>query len=452
MFFVVLLVVPLLAGQTLGLITTPAAPEQSQAANQITAAETLLSKTGTIGTWAFREPPGYVPVKCTYPQVTDQFRGIDVPMPVVFPVTGVPFQNVKLIPKLYQRLPDGSRVFLTEMGSASGTTSVATPLSIINFGTGVDLGSTIVATVEIMWFDGSMNVQGSVVLLYNQYQTTRLGPPDVALRVTDACYPALPALASLDISQGTVNQSIPFTIHRFPQNPAVTIYFDGQQIGSVGTNHYGTGVGSFTVPAAPKGQHTVKFYRFGRQASDTFTIKPRIKIIPSSNIARDQTVNVSLRGFVKQEVVRIRWKKGSSWVQIAQVTTSNTGSANINVKVPKFVPDGPTSVRGDGDKGAAAQTNAVTVSGGPFSSSAAKATATPTKTATPRPSPTSIPATATPTSTIAPTQAVALPSATETPTETAIPEPTIAPTETPTLEPTAVPSEPIEPTVTSETG
>jgi hypothetical protein len=443
---VVLLVVPLLAGQTLGLITTPVAPEQSQAANQITAAETLLSKTGTIGTWAFREPPGYAPIKCTYPQVTNQFRGITVPMPVVFPVEGVLFQNVKVMPKLYQRLPNGSRVFLSDMGSTSGTTSVAAPLGTLSFGTGVDLGSTIVATVVITWFDGSMNVQGSVELLYNRYQTTGLGPPDVVFRVTDACYPALPALANLGISQGTVNQSIPFTINRFPQNPAVTIYFDGQQIGSVGTNLYGTGVGSFTVPAAPKGQHTVKFYRFGRQASDTFTIKPRIKIIPNENIARGQTVNVSLRGFNKQEIVRIRWKLGSSWVQIAQVTTSNTGSANINVKVPTFAPNGPNSVRGDGNKGGAAQTNAVTVNGGPLSGSSVKPT--PTKTSTPAPSPTSIPATSTPTSTIAPTQTVAPPTATATPTVTSTPEPT----ETPSSVPSVIPTETVELTASEESG
>jgi hypothetical protein len=114
-----------------------------------------------------------------------------------------------------------------------------------------------------------------------------------------------------------------------------------------------------------------------------------------------------LRGFTAHELVRIRWKKGTGWQQIAQIETSSTGSANINVKVPKWVPNGDTSVRGDGAT-SAAQTNAVSVFGGPYVASAASA---PTATSTPSPT------------------------ATSSPTET----PTIAPTETATAEPTSPP-------------
>jgi hypothetical protein len=135
-----------------------------------------------------------------------------------------------------------------------------------------------------------------------------------------------------------------------------------------------------------------------------------------------------LRGFAKQEVVKIRWKKGPSWVQIAQVTTSNTGSANINVKVPKFVPDGATSVRGDGPV-AAAQTNAVTVSGGPFNpATAATPTLTPTRTPTKTP-------TATATSTQMPSTATATIS---TPAQTSTLPPTESATVTPSIEATSV--------------
>jgi hypothetical protein len=196
--------------------------------------------------------------------------------------------------------------------------------------------------------------------------------------------------------------------------------------------------GSFIVPVAPMGNHTVKFYRFGRSAAATFTVKPRIKLIPSTG-NRGQTVNVSLRGYAKYESVSIRWKKGSSWAQVGQVKTSSTGSANINVTVPKWVPDGSTSVRGDGTSGHA-QTNAVTVIGGPFSASAVEPTATAIPTNSP--TPTSM-ATPQPTSTATPTLTqTATPTAT--PTETATEEPTLeatTPTETPTIEPTVAPVE-----------
>jgi hypothetical protein len=225
----------------------------------------------------------------------------------------------------------------------------------------------------------------------------------------------------------------------------VPFSFDQTAIGSVTTDFAGTGTGSFLVPAKPMGQHTVRWSRYGRTATATFTIKPRIKLIPNVNIQRGQTVNVSLRGYAAHETVRIRWKKGSTWVQIATANTSSTGSANINVKVPGFVPNGPTSVRGDGTFGRA-QTNAVTVNGGPVSSSAAKATPTPTKTATP--TATTIPATATATATTVPAEPTA--TATEfAPTETATMEP--SPTPTPTAEPPTATSSPSDTPVVEQT-
>jgi len=71
-------------------------------------------------------------------------------------------------------------------------------------------------------------------------------------------------------------------------------------------------------------------------------------------------VNVSLRGYGKKEVVRIRWKVNGSWVTVATVTTSNTGSANVTVQVPANANVGQNSVRGDGTI-FRQQTNAVTV-------------------------------------------------------------------------------------------
>jgi hypothetical protein len=156
-------------------------------------------------------------------------------------------------------------------------------------------------------------------------------------------------------------------------------------------------------------------------------------------------VNVSLRGYAAHETVNIRWKKGSTWFHIAYVTTSSTGSANIDVRVPTFVPDGPTSVRGDGRYGRA-QTNAVTVSGGTYRPSEATKTPTPSPTASPTATATIEP-TQTPEASpsVDPTSPVSTPEAS--PTETSTEIPTV---DTPTTEPTESATPAIEATATSE--
>jgi hypothetical protein len=192
----------------------------------------------------------------------------------------------------------------------------------------------------------------------------------------------------------------------------------------VKTTATGEATGSLAAPAAPMGTHQLQWTAGTWRSAATFTIVPRIKLIPSA-VSRGQTINVSLRGYVAREVVRIRWKMGTSWVELARVTTSSTGSANVNIKVPTWAPNGPASVRGDGSYGRA-QTNAVTVSGGPMSSSVVK---TPTPTTSP-----------VPTATIA---ATSMPSATSTPQQTATATATLtlpAPNETPKGEaPTTAP-------------
>jgi hypothetical protein len=267
-------------------------------------------------------------------------------------------------------------------------------------------------------------------------------------------------VVGVNTSTGIVGSTVNYSLQYYPIHAQpVAITWDGKQIGTVLTTNYGSTGGSFAVPASPMGTHSVH-WKYGHWDTHiTFTVKPRIKVSPSSNVARGSTVNVSLRGYAKYETVSIRWKKGTSYVKVASVTTSSTGSANIDVKVPAWVPNGGTSVRGDGTYGHA-QTNSVTVSGGaPLTSSAVKpATPTATATSTPIPQPTETPATveatpaapsATPTETASPF--------TETPAagETATPEPspsvTAEPTDTPspTEEPsTPAPTEAVEATAT----
>src|SRR3954468_6702404 len=61
-----------------------------------TAAETLLSQSGTHGNWAMREPPGFLPVICQYPSGTSGFEHINVQLPLVFPAPGIASQHVRM--------------------------------------------------------------------------------------------------------------------------------------------------------------------------------------------------------------------------------------------------------------------------------------------------------------------------------------------------------------------
>jgi hypothetical protein len=201
-----------------------------------------------------------------------------------------------------------------------------------------------------------------------------------------------PPTVSLSSNRGTVQSPIGYTLRYYPIETSVALLWDGKSLGSVATTASGTAASSLPAPAAPMGTHQLQWTAGNWRSAASFTIVPRIKLIPSA-VSRGQTVNVSLRGYAARELVRIRWKKGSSWVELARVTTSSTGSANVYIKVPTWAPSGAASVRGDGSFGRA-QTNAVIVSGGPFLASTVK-TPTPTATASPTPakmpSPTSTP-------------------------------------------------------------
>jgi hypothetical protein len=418
----VALVLVLAATSLLGALIVP--PQARGTEQGLAAAETVLFSVGSIGHWMFPQPPGALVVDCTYPFDTSSNRQMMVQSPAVFPAGILASQSVAIGYELKARLPDGSFVQYGSGTEYFGTATTSAPFSAppadFQF---PDLGSTFVAIVQISWLGANT---GQVDLLYTQY-----------LAGTDACKPALAADLGLDSAEGIVRASIPFFIDRFPSDPHVGIYFDGAKIGSVATDEHGSAMSSFVVPAAPMGPHTVRFYRYGRDARETFTIKPRIKLIPSTNLTRGQTVNVSLRGYHAHETVKIRWKQGSAFTEIAHVTTSSTGSANINIHVPSFAVIGSNSVRGDGTYGHA-QTNAVTVVGGSSGGSGANASPTPTKTATPTSTATAIPATAAPQATLTSQATEAIATATE-------------PLATPTVEPSATATPDIEPTESNPT-
>jgi hypothetical protein len=212
------------------------------------------------------------------------------------------------------------------------------------------------------------------------------------------------AEASVNPIRGTVNTWATASVSGYPPNHSLYVRWDGALLGTYPINAIGAATARFRIPAAPQGNHVIRFSATGVAKTVNYEIVPRIKLIPGT-AARGQTVDVSLRGFGARETVRIRWQRGATWIQLAQVTTSSTGSANIDVNVPTWALDGPASVRGDGPIGRA-QTNAFVVTGGPFNSATGN-TPTPTSTATPA-------ATVKATMTATPEVATVEPTATET--------------------------------------
>jgi hypothetical protein len=338
---------------------------------------------------------------------------------------GVPNQQVGVRPQLYQRLADGSYQFLAEYEVEVLETVGPVPAAVQPRGSFANLGAgpDYVVGYLIKWYPPSGGtVEDWAIVMATDYVTIVDSVP--VLYDQPICNSYWPPNIKISADAGTVNSTVSYALDEYPIHVSVTAKWDGAVIHSTNTNNTGRATGSFLVPAAPMGPHKLTFSYGHWTATKTYTVKPRIKLIPST-VSRGQTVNVSLRGYKAKEVVRIRWKKGTSWVELARVTTSSTGSANVNVKVPTFAPDGPNSVRGDSvnTTGGHAQTNAVMVNGGPMTSSTVK-------TPTPTPTQTMIPATATstPTATPSPTTAVTTPE----PTATSI-------VETPTPESTAPP-------------
>jgi hypothetical protein len=130
---------------------------------------------------------------------------------------------------------------------------------------------------------------------------------------------------------------------RFPQGDPIDIRWDGRRIATIELDQStGFGSGSFKVPAATKGVHTVSAQRGNTTiASKQFEVVPRIKLIPGMAGWGEQG-NVSLRGYAPWTTVRIRWLRGSTWIEVARVSTSRTGSANVYVTVPSWAPAAQT--------------------------------------------------------------------------------------------------------------
>jgi len=242
--------------------------------------------------------------------------------------------------------------------------------------------------------------------------------------------PSQPAV-SISPVRTTVNNKVTFTVSGFPANSDVAISWrrlsgSSIAIATVRTDANGFVSGSFKVPATTGGPGQQIIFKSGSVSRTAlFELAPRVKSNTSPGL-RGQAIDFSLRGFAKQENIRIRWwnPNTSKWVDVATGRTSNTGSANIPIVVPTWAADGEHKVRAE-TASFNQQTNVVLVAGGARVTLAEdEATPTPEPTETPTPEPT------------------VEPEATPEPSETPVPEPTVEPEVTPE------PTEPAEPEVT----
>ncbi|MGH2535571.1 MAG: hypothetical protein ACRDJW_25215 [Thermomicrobiales bacterium] len=324
------------------------------------------STEGTVGPYQFTDLAGDPGVRC----VNDlrSFPGDVAGTLTAASLSVMPTRDSQVVgarANFFQQQPSGAIELITQsdivIRTASGSTWV--PFSDISF-TGLPVGPIYLAQLEIFWYDhGGQSVEGSVRRPIRFYQRivhreggTVVEPPD------DVCHSPDQPVVVAATERGIVNSHLAFDLIYFPIDVPLQVRWDSTRLDSVQTDDRGEVHGSFRIPAAPMGPHTIRWFTGDWTASATFTVVPRIKITPGL-VARGQTVDVSLRGYAAREIVRIRWQNGASWEEVARVTTSGTGSANIDVAVPAWAPDGANSVRGDSiaSGGGRAQTNAVEV-------------------------------------------------------------------------------------------
>lgn len=125
---------------------------------------------------------------------------------------------------------------------------------------------------------------------------------------------------------------------------------------SVRTDGDGSAEGSFRVPSARKGVHTVRAAAPGGTAATArFRVTPRLRVSPSGAGA-GATVRVSLTGFAPGEPVNVQWPRPDGAYATVPVTLSDgtrtstpvvdsRGSGSYTVTVPGDAAPGPTTLR-----------------------------------------------------------------------------------------------------------
>lgn len=382
------------------------------------------TSTGSPGTLSIRDTsnnPGAVCEHLIASNLAQVALTVNAPSAQAF--SGDTDRTIEWQPLIYQLFADGASQLV-----ASGSVQSRT----VGFGTNANFDATsfpllpegpvYLAKGVVTWRNSDGSARGTTTLTYASYRSISSGMNSV---VTGGCFPVMAAEINVSASRVTVDNVISVSGRYFPISAPVALIWNGRTVATWMSNADGTVAGTLKIPATPIGGRTLQLNAGNWwKPSTTITVAPRIKMLPSS-ASRGQTVKISLRGYAQRESVRIRWKKGSSWVDLGWVTTSSTGSGELYITVPSWAPDGMGSIRGDGSVGRA-QTNVVSISGGAFKA-AGEATRPPTVTPTATPTPAGSPVvepSVMPTETVESTVIVETPVSTEPaePTETMPPD------------------------------
>jgi hypothetical protein len=162
-----------------------------------------------------------------------------------------------------------------------------------------------------------------------------------------AAHPAAGMLLGykVDLAPGTgyVNSKVKVTINSFPKNKLVYVTFDDVYGCELTTAIDGTGSCSLRVPPTDQGLHLVTATGGGMSSSRYFNVDPRVKLTPNFG-PRGTTMDVSLRGFLTDMSVVVKWYNSTQKITIKTAHTSGTGSANFSFKVPSNAVPGPYKV------------------------------------------------------------------------------------------------------------
>ncbi|MFL5758125.1 MAG: S8 family serine peptidase [Thermomicrobiales bacterium] len=234
----------------------------------------------------------------------------------------------------------------------------------------------------------------------------------------------------LSPTSGIPGSSFGASLRGFAKAQHVTLrWYNGSSyvtLGSVTTSSTGSANVTYSVPTTYRGGHqVVAVPSAGGSVSTSFTVKPRVRLTPSSG-ASGSSSTVEIKGFVKGETVKVYLVTGTAKKLLRTLTASATnGTASSTVTIPLSATLGSHAISAEGTLGSLATWSFAVTSIG-SSAVGPTATAMPAETAT-----------ATPVTTASPTEE---PSAT--PAETATPEATstVVPTDTPTEAATTAPT------------
>jgi len=286
---------------------------------------------------------------------------IKIPAPSATVIAGKPNQRITWEPRVYQVVATGRQFVQSGPVQSADVVSGSKAFALTTL-SGLPQGPLYFTGGRLTWFSDNVEV-GAVEFFYALHDAYNEQDVRFSLRS-----PSCPAIAAAEMTlstyRTTVNVKVRITGRYFPISAPVAVTWKGAPIAQVMSDANGNVAATIPAPATPLGD-----YRVGLNAGSswqpfrTLTIVPRVKLIPGQ-AARGETVKISLRGFARKESVRVRWLRNGTWVEVGWVNTSNTGSGELWIPVPNWATDGQNSVRGDGP-GARAQTNAVTVTGGP---------------------------------------------------------------------------------------